>query len=219
VKLAKWQKNDIYEAIAAGGLDPIECIFDVDAVGWRVAHVPSGSYFRVVSGPGHYNVSPVVGDTVSLDSRSFNWQTVPGKAERWAREVKRDVATPDLWDEVRRKHGILTGTTYEDTDNTLFTPGERAEIFEQVRQIKQYLKDLDSLTEARMLSIEERLDYVVSAADRVGRKDWKLMLSAAILGLILTDLLPREVVGDILTMASHGFDHFFGGGGLPQLPR
>jgi hypothetical protein len=70
-----------------------------------------------------------------------------------------------------------------------------------------------------MLSVEVKLDYVVSAAGRLGRKDWALMFGGAIISMIVADLLPREVMGDLLTMASHVLGYILGGGaGPPQFP-
>jgi hypothetical protein len=89
------------------------------------------------------------------------------KVKGWAREVKRDVDTPDLWDEVRRRQGVLTGTIYESSDNSPFTATELAEIADQVQQIKEFVKT-QPISEARMLSAEAKLDYVVEAARRLG---------------------------------------------------
>jgi len=75
------------------------------------------------------------------------------------------------------------------------------------------------ISEARMRSAETKLDFLVSAARHQGRKEWALMFVGAVVSVIVADLLPREVMGDILSMASHVLGHLFGGaGGTPQFP-
>ena len=214
----KWQRNPILNAIVEGGLDPIECSFDYEEVPWRVVHMPSGSYFLIGGCYAHYKLTSLVGDGQPSESDAYSWSTVSKRVERWAREVKRDVDTPDLWAEVRRRQGILASAAFEDTDNSPFTSDERAAIVEQVRQIKEKLRTY-AVPEARMLSIEAKLDYLVSAADRVGRKDWRILFGGVVLSLIAADLLPREVVSDFFTMVPHVLGHIFGdGGGPPELP-
>lgn len=213
----KWERNSINEAVVAGGLDAIECSFDDHAVPWRLTHMPSGAYFLIGGRHGHHELTGVVGDSPPREFTFYIWPNVLEKVTGWAREVKRDVDTPDLWDEVRGRQGVLTGAIYEKADNRQFSRDEQAQILEQVRQIKEFVKT-QPISEARMLSAEAKLDYVVSAASRLGRKDWALMFGGAVVSVIVADLLP-EVMEDLLTMASHILDQLFGaGGGPPQLP-
>jgi hypothetical protein len=215
----KWQRNAIYEAIADGGLDAAECGFDCDDVGWRLTHWPSGSNLLIEGAPGPYILTAVVGEDLSLPSKYFSWPLVEERVQRWAREVKRDVDTPDLWAELRSRQRILRGAGYEDLQDTPFTSDERTEIVQQIRQIAEYVHKTYSLSAAQTLSMEAKLDYIASATSRVGRKDWLLMFSGVILSVSLADLLPREVVEDVFAMALRGLGHLFGGsGGPPPLP-
>ena len=52
---------------------------------------------------------------------------------------------------------ILTDARYEDIENTPFTPNERAEIAEQLRQIKDLVGNTYSPSQAETLSIEAKL--------------------------------------------------------------
>jgi len=197
VEPQRWKRNGIYEAVVAGGLDPAECLFEYDKVPWRLTHGPSGSYLLVSGDARKYTLTRVVGESPPDEIDAYTWETSQQKVELWAREVKADVDTPDLWAEVRATPEMLTPATYEVTDNRPFTASERAEIGEQVSQIKEYLRTF-SPSAAQLPSIEARLDDLVSAAGRVGRKDWLMMFGGAILSVILADLLPHEVVGQFL---------------------
>ena len=48
---------------------------------------------------------------------------------------------------------MLTGTIYENSDNSPFTAAELAEIADKVQQIKEFVKT-QPISEARMLSAE-----------------------------------------------------------------
>lgn len=214
----KWHRNAIFDAVTAGGLDARDCTFDYDDEGGRITHRPSLSYFLLAGDPGHYTATAVVGEGTAWPSESFSWTKVEERVRRWAEEVKRDIDTPDLWRELQREREILTGTRYEEIENTSFTADEQAEIAEQLRQIKEFAKNTYSLSEAQMLSLEAKLDDIQSAAGRVGRKDWQLLFCGVMFTVIVTGLLPPEAVQHILIMALHGLEHLFSVGSRPLLP-
>ena len=125
-------------------------------------------------------MTAVVADGLSWPSESFSWLSVPGRVERWAREVSGDLHTPDLWAELRRKHAIATGAGYDDVANTPFGPDEQTEILEQVHEIKELVNRTDSVSEARRLFLEAKLDETAYAVGRVGRRDWQLMFGGVV---------------------------------------
>ena len=128
--------------------------------------------------------------------QAFSWPTVEERAERWARDVQRDVEMPDLLAELQREREILTGTRYGEGGNTPFTPEELAEIAEQLRSIKEYVNTAYTFSEAQRLHLEAKLDDIAAAAGRMGRKDWALWVSAALLGAVVQgDPAPRSCAG------------------------
>jgi hypothetical protein len=209
VRLVKWQRNAIFNAVVEGGLDPRECTFDYDDASTRVTHRPSGSYFVLEGDPLRYTGQSVVGDRPPWPLIFFSWLTVPDRVKRWAREVKEDVDTPDLWAELQREREALAVRPYEDAENTPFTAAEQAEIAEQLRQVKAYVKTMSSLSEAQMSSLEWRLDMLRAAVGRMGRQDWRGVVGGAILGAIVNDLIPAEVVQHIFGMLLKGLIHVF----------
>jgi hypothetical protein len=214
----KWQWNAIFEAVA-GGLDARECTLEYDDSRVRITHVPSKSSFLLEGNPGHYTATAVVGDAAPRPSESFTWAKVEERVQQWAEEVERDVATPDLWADLQRERQIITGARYEDVENTPFTSEEQAEIAQQLRQIKEFVRKTYPLSETQVLDLEARLDVIEAAAGRIGRKDWLLLVGGVMAGVIITDLLPPGAVRHILLMLLHGLEHLFGGWDLPpQLP-
>jgi hypothetical protein len=144
---------------------------------------------------------------------------VEERVRRWAEDVKHDVDTPDLWAELQREREILTGGRYEDVENTPFTSDEQAEIAEQLRQIKEFVKKTYSLPEAQILSLRGE-----ARRHRSGRWSYRPEGLAALIlrSDVYCDRLgspPPEAVQHILAMALHALAHLFGGGGRPpQLP-
>jgi hypothetical protein len=205
----KWQRNAIFKAVEEGGLDPKECSFDYDEAGGRVTHLASGSYFLLEGDPGHYMATAVVGENPAWPYECYTWGNVDERIRRWAEEVSEDVDTPDLWAELQREPEILPGAQYDDVENTPFSSSDQADIADQVRQIKEFVRNTYSLTEAQMRSLEATLDNIEAAAGRIGRKDWLLLVYGSMFSVIVTGLLPPGAVQTILQMALRGLAHLF----------
>ena len=117
--MEKWQRNVIYKAIVAGGLDPRECTFDYGEKGARITHLPSASYFLLEGDITEYTAKAVIGGSEKwpIGLPTF-WVQVEQRVEGWAKDVKADVGTPDLWAELQREREILTGARYDEVENT-----------------------------------------------------------------------------------------------------
>jgi hypothetical protein len=225
VRLEKWKRNAIFEGIVAGGLDPHDCVLSegtpgaegpVDA---RISHMPSGSYFILGGDVRRYTGSSKVGDSdVTWPFEAFSWRKVEEHVQRWAEEVKHDLDTPDRWAELQHEREILTGVRNEAVENTPFSADERAEIAERLREIGEYLTRTYALSSEQMLLVEAKLDEIESAAGRIGRKDWLLLLFGVMFEVIVTGLLPPDIVQHILTIALDGLDQLFGGDSPARLP-
>jgi hypothetical protein len=119
--------------------------------------------------------------------------------------------------ELQGEREILTGTRYEEVGNTPFSSEELAEIAEQLRQIKEYVSTAYALSEVQMLHLEAKLDDIAAAAGRMGRKDWALWVSAALLGAFVQGILPPEVVQHIVRMTVDHLGYLLGVAGTPPL--
>lgn len=217
MRTEKWQRNAIFQAVKAGGLEPSECTFVYGDDGARITHLSSQSSFVLSGDPGRYVSTAVVGESPVRESESFTWVKVDEQVRRWAEEVKRDVDTPDLWAELERGSEVLTGARYVDVENTLFTLNEQAQIAEQLQQMQEFVKTTYALSEAQMLSLEAKFDDVGAAAGRIGRKDWLLLFYGVMFTVIVAGLLPPEAVQHILVTVLQALAHLFGSRGGPPL--
>ena len=110
----------------------------------------------------------------------------------WLGEVKRDLETPDLWAELQREAKLLGAGSNAVTENTPFTPGEQKEIAGRLKELAKYVRKTHSLSPAQMQALDEKLEYLVDASHRLGRKDWLNAFIGVTLGYMLSVALPPE---------------------------
>jgi hypothetical protein len=117
-----------------------------------------------------------------------------------------------------RQWDILAAAQSADGSNAPFTPDERAEISIGVDHVKDTVRrENPELTAAQMAAIEQALEQIKEATTRVGRKDWLMMASGALLSQVANGLVPLQVVQSISHMLTTGIGHLFGIGGLPPM--
>jgi hypothetical protein len=174
LNMQKWKKNEIFEAIQAVGLDPKE--FDLeDADGEvRIKHKWSTSCFTLGDDPSHYVGRYVVGDGPDRPFEAYSWQAIIPRISRWLGGVKGELETPDLWVELERDARLFFGATSDDlAANTPFTPEEQTEIAARLQTLAEHARRTYSLSAAQMQALDAKLDYLVNASRRLGRKDWQ----------------------------------------------
>jgi hypothetical protein len=214
-RLQKWQRNSIFEAIEAVGLDPREFDLAGKRAEVRIKHKRSESYFIIGGNPGHYVGNYVVGDASAWPYKVYSWQAMIGRLSSWLEEVKRDLETPDLWAELQREAELLGAGSDEIAENTPFTPDEQKEIAGRLQERAEYVRRTYSLSEPQMRLLNAKLDYLVSAAGRLGRIDWRNAFAGAILSFILGATLPPESLRHIFWTLLRAVGHLYG---LPELP-
>jgi hypothetical protein len=217
VDLPKYRRNDLFEAIQKGGMDPEEFDFSVGANEATLRHLPSRASFVLRGDVTDYAVRRVAGDGPVQERTGLSWYRVEEQIGLWLSEVKWHVNMPDLWAELQRKRGLLAAISDDAVENTPFTDAERQQIAEQLQELKEYVGRTRSLSEPQMRLLDERIDYLVDAAKRVGRRDWLLMLAGVMLSYVLAVELPPETARDILDTFLRGIARILGQE-LPALP-
>lgn len=133
----------------------------------------------------------------------------------WVAEWASQASARDIWSELAGIHGLIANNQRAELENTSFTTAERRAISHQIEEIKEQARQAPELTAEQILGVEQKLDELVEAGKRVGRKDWLTMLYGAAFGMIVNDAVPAHIVQAIITMAIHGLGHLFGLGSLP----
>ena len=221
--LTKRQRNEIFEKIAACGVDPKSCNLK-DPTSWlspteaQIRHKPSRSTFGLRVRRRTYRALPTVGNVYQGRSSLGDWSDLLNRLMVWAREVAYEIDTPDLWAELRQVPEILATAQSPDASNEPFTADEQADISTRIDRAKDAVRqDNPELTTEQMSAIEQMLDEIKDASTRVGRKDWVMMANGALLGLIVNDLVPPHVVQSVFNMLITGIAHIFGIGGPPPI--
>jgi hypothetical protein len=216
-QLQKWQNNQIFEAIQGGGLNPKEFEFEDSGAELRLNHKWSKSCFVFGGNAGHYVGRYVVGDGIDWPYEVYSWQTLMTRFSGWVKDVRGDLDTPDLWAELQRDAGLLGGVSGEANENTPFTSEEQKDIEQRLREMEAHVRRTCSLPEPEMENLHTKIDYLVDAAGRLGRIDWRNAVVGAIVGYILAVGLPPESARSLMTLLLLAIGHFFGHG-LPELP-
>jgi hypothetical protein len=142
------------------------------------------------------------------------------RVSEWLEEVKRDLATPDLWAELQGEAELLGGAFDKATKNTPFTREEQNDIEQRLREVEGHVRRTYSLPEPKMKILNAKIDYLVDAAGHLGRIDWRNAFVGAIVSYILTAGLPPESAHSIFVTFMtllRAIGYFFGHG-LPELP-
>jgi hypothetical protein len=222
--MTKVQRNDIFRAVEAGGLDPSECEFGYQGNNAYLQHNISNSSLSIGGdGQDRYMCYVQVGDNKQTSFGAGDWGGVPPGIGQWASDVKRyveiDAEIPYLWEELGRGKEFLADVQHNDTRNTPFTQAEQEQIVAQLQEIKKQVKEQFALSSEQMEQIEERLDEAAEAATHMGRKDWLIYVLGTITALIITATVEPGVGEHIFAMVIHALGHLFTGGSEPpQIP-
>lgn len=84
-------------------------------------------------------------------------------------------------------------------------------------------KKLRSASAGRTLSVEQtrvlnvKIDYLIDAAGRLGRIDWRGVFIGVMLTFVLASAFPPESVSKFLLMVLRAIGHLYGFPGLPSV--
>lgn len=215
--LKKWQRNEVFQAVQQAGLSPDEFDFDLGEDESTLRHRPSRAYFVFGGVAGEYSSHYFAGEGPPEARTDLSQYGLMQQLNLWLSQVRQDISTPDLWAQLQGQAKLLATISDEAIDNTSFTPEEQEEIAGQLRELRDYVTRRHSLSAAQARLLDEKLDYLVDASRRVGRKDWLLITAGAMLSFVLGAALPPDAVSDVLGTLLTSIGHVLGHGplGLP----
>ena len=109
-------------------------------------------------------------------------------------EYMRELDQPDLWEDLAKFQLPEAARLLADISNEAFTARQVDVIGEALKRVRAYLDSEVNLAPEHRVLVHDRLDYLVAAAKRQGRRDWL----HTCLGVIVTiataaGLAPNEV--------------------------
>ena len=190
--ITRRQRDHLYQTFTYEGLDMGTLDWAYEGDRFEIRHGPTESVFRVNGGPDiHFAVTSYVTDGRRLGPINYDqWASVLAGARDWAHEVSTSPIARIIWAELRKSREILATTEDEDADNSRFTADQHAQIAARIEDIKQQTREMPELTAEQIVGIEQKLDELVRASKRVGRKDWIVMLQGTAYGMLVTDAVP-----------------------------
>lgn len=212
MQLPKQRRNEILKAVEKGGLAPSECTFTYDNVEARITHGLSTFNLTDDDESDRYNATLLIGDSSIWPARGLTWSGVQERVYMWSHEVKVDDETPDLWAELQGQKELLEGATDPALENTPFTSDERDRIANQLNELREYVSRTYSLSGPQLEDLDSKVDYLVDASSRLGRKDWLNACIGAMFSWFLAAALPPDAPRQILHILLSGIANFFGHG-------
>ena len=222
--LNRQQCRELFEAVEKSGLNPSEFELEneMHARWTRIIHTPSndcqsishsdrfkGQYIIALEQKSIYKKF----SDAARSPRIYDWPEVVEIVENWASQLS---AARDIWKEFINDRATATASD-ENIANTPFTASEREAVRKQLREIPAQVRERFDLSEKEESDIEQKMDDLIAASERVGKKDWRVMVYGAAFSLIVNDEIPVHTVQSIMSMIFTGLAHSFGFGGLPPL--
>lgn len=178
------QKNDVLDLIKNSNLDPFnfkwseaDSRFSKSRAGYSAGvsllkYEKTQFYFKFDFGTeGHYAIFSPGEDQVVEERNTGDWANQREYAIRWLSYLKREVEQPDLWEELA-KYQLPPGEKISpDVTNEPFTVHQIEQISAGIINIRAYL-EVEFDLENQKDTVNEKLEYLIDAAKRQGRKDW-----------------------------------------------
>ena len=218
-RLLQSQKNEVLLTIKESGLNPREFeLVDPPENGCitHLIHVPSGYRFRLSEFAVSYSPAE---ETRQQHIEQSNWAGKISILAKWLDYLKREVEAPDLWASLAQAQEML-GAEPTEAVNTPFSAEEQIQAKRAIEDIRIYISATYSLADEPLAQVNRKLDYLIDASTRVGRKDWKVLFLGILFTLVVEQLIPsgpglRELFG----IAGHLIHQLLGGGMSPPLPH
>jgi hypothetical protein len=157
------------------------CEWDVfDGNGDHMAH-QGPSFMRAVSG-----------------THTSNWPDTLTNFENWLTTLKRVIETPDLLRDLRRDMELFADPADGDSGNTPLSAAEQQAVRTRLSQLRNTAQATYSLSDEQMAALDAKIDYLVDASGRVGRKDWKILVVGGLFQVLLAMAIPSSIGQDIM---------------------
>lgn len=181
------QRNEVHDAIVEAGFDPSEFQWGEwssstqSGIGMvpAIFHTPTG--FRAVFDYRRHSLYGDNGRVLSVIPGRENpvengvyqsWSSELAGVREWLADAKREISEPDLWNGEERKK-----FTSWAKGNKPFTVKERADLQARLDRIETMLVEQAKQTNQVTEDIRESLDNLRRASEKIGRKDWAMMLA------------------------------------------
>ncbi len=108
----------------------------------------------------------------------------------WMRDHPRryfeDQHSADSWRDWDLNRTVLDAIDTSSSDNSAFNMEQAAAIERTLNAFRVEAIEKLGLQEADIQELNERIDYLIEASSRVGRKDWIMLAASTVIGIVVT---------------------------------
>lgn len=115
-------------------------------------------------------------------------------------EEAEDKRLPDLWAELKLPSHSATDAL--DLPNTPFSPEEQARVAHTLNGFVEAVKAQEILLAEQLAMLQGRVQHLIEASKKFGRKDWLLLATGSLLGCILQLGITAQTANQLIQLAS-----------------
>lgn len=136
------------------------------------------------------------------------------------RERTRQSGTQDSWGASTFSPTTDSENDYAAEGNVPFTAEEQVQVKRAIEEFRVYITSTYSLAGEPLAKVNKKLDYLIDASTRLGRKDWKIICIGILVTLAIPQLTPSgSGLQELIGIAGYLLRHVLGGFISPPLLR
>ncbi len=198
--LNKTSWNDLLLRLQSNGLAPED--FERNIAMGQIAHKHKGYYFGVtpttyVAGSFEVNFSPSAHSSEPTWRAPIPWSDVIKAYEGWLKTIGNELSSPDLWTFVQEQ---VSPIYLEDFAGDFFSESEKMDAAAKVEEVRRYLVATGTIASEKIDQVNARLDYLITASERVTKKDWYLIFMGTLLNLVAERLIVSHIAQEAMRM-------------------
>jgi hypothetical protein len=187
--LLTYQKNDVLKSIQGAGLTPLDFEWKrAQSTGLSQTTVSKllykhkgGDYYFKFDWANTDDFNPFLvrisefspGREDSKETRGVgDWESQRETVAEWLQYPKREVDTPDLWEQLSdyapREKFIDAGAM----SNAPFSDSEAEKVVESLKRLQKEIEKNFSLQEDQLAFVTRQIEYLKDGAKRQGKRDW-----------------------------------------------
>lgn len=209
--LRRKERNEIFDLVQEAGLSPAEFSWGEANGRSRIIHVPTGEAH--IFGRTHITRRrPVPAYVINMlyELVEGSWRAQRRAFRSWLEDLRDEITTPDAWAFLQSgEQASFFDATEAGTDNSPFSPDEREQIAAHLHQLRIGAIDRQSLSEAQLRALDSKIEDLLDASRRLGRKDWQTVFLGVMLTLVVTSVLTPETMQQLTEEFRRGVTGLF----------
>jgi hypothetical protein len=178
--LLKSQKNEVFKLIDEIGFNPSDFKWlDVtskkmaDTIVTKIEYTNSQYYFQFDTlMDHHYAIFSPGRDKHIEEENTGSWEFQKKTMTRWLLYLEREISQSDLWENISSYKPLIDIILANDLSNEPFNNQQITQIVSGLNQTRLYIEEHELATVDQMVIVNEKLDYLINAVQRQGKRDW-----------------------------------------------